>query len=272
MWFGTRGYETWVPMPAIDADFSRKGWASTSAFLNGGARVKKSAASHAEYNMAWNLGTRDALRPITDFSAGVFGDGLIYFIDPMAADKNVLPQHMAFPGQAEKGAPVLLKGAKPTFSNTPANTLRYPSRSATYAAGTTTTSLYLPIPPGSVAWVGAHGSATGTAKVRVTPVSGALTTLTLLPVTSTTRVNASFTGTGIVIDFTVPAASTLTLSGLIAQILPAGAVPAAGGFISGQGHSGCSFAEEPVVTAYSAVLEAAQVGMTAKLVEVGAWL
>lgn len=65
-------------------------------------------------------------------------------------------------------------------------------------------------------------------------------------------------------------ADTITLSGLILQVLPTGSVPAPGTFISGQGNSGCQFTEEPKETAYSARWDL--VGISAVLVETGSWL
>lgn len=63
---------------------------------------------------------------------------------------------------------------------------------------------------------------------------------------------------------------TITLSGLILQVIPTGNVPAPGNYISGQGNSGCQFSEEPKETAYSRALDL--VSISAKLVETGVWL
>lgn len=62
---------------------------------------------------------------------------------------------------------------------------------------------------------------------------------------------------------------TLTLAGLVAQVLPNGEPPPTGSFKSGRGHSGCRFAGMPTVTGYSAVLD--KVSVSATLVETGSW-
>jgi len=85
------------------------------------------------------------------------------------------------------------------------------------------------------------------------------------------RVNTEFPQTessGIVVKFDpVTTSKTFTLYGLIVQILPTGQAPAAGDFISGQGHSGCQFVGKPSKTPYSAKLD--RVGATARLEETG---
>lgn len=300
MWFGTRGYMQHVPMPAFNQDFSKQGFSTSTEGLNGSAQVRTSAASHKVYNMSWNLAARDDLRPIVDYHDGLFGRGLIYFIDPMTSDKNVLPQHWAFPAQSALDAPILFDTKRPTTVPTSANSLLYPSTSIQYSMQTEVESVYLPIPPGMVAWVGVHGSADGWGGVRVTPftredVAGAAEYPVLLSVTDSTRVNTAFSsaewggielslGTGVgtfgglypALDLypslsTFPReaampATSVVLSGLIVQMLPVGVTPATGNFISGQGHSGCKFEKAPQQTAYSARLDKA--GLSAKLVEV----
>jgi len=267
LWFGTRSYMQYVPQPAYNADFSKVGWSAESQYKSGRAGVRTSLASHKVYNMSWNLASRDALRPITDYADGVYGEELIYFLDPMTMDKNVLPQHWAFPASACSDAPPLIKNQIPVQVATPANGLAYPVKSAQYTVAGSSEKVYIPIPPGYVAWVGVHGSATGSAAVTVTPDGGAASNVALLSVTSTTRVNKQITGTGFELSLT--GTGTLTLSGLVVQVLLSGVTPDVGGFISGQGHSGCKFASQPVQTAYSAALD--KVGMTAKLVEVDSW-
>jgi len=279
LWFGTRAYMQYVPQPAFNADYSKAGWDAGSQFLNGGASVRRSAGAHKVYNMAWNLASRDTLRPITDYAEGVYGDGLIYFLDAMTMDKNVLPQGWAFP--AQPGAPSLLSKAKPTIVDTEVNSQGYPSKSAVYTLSATSVSksIYIPIPPGYTAWVGVHGTSVAAAtdpntgapinapSVLVTPNTGTGGPVALLPVDTPNRVNTTVAGSGFELSLT--GAGTLTIAGIIVQVLPIGATPSGGGVISGQGHSGCAFASQPSQTAYSAALD--KVGMTATLVEVGIW-
>jgi hypothetical protein len=62
---------------------------------------------------------------------------------------------------------------------------------------------------------------------------------------------------------------SLTLTGVMAQIHPNGVVPQPGRFISGQGHSGCSFNDNPVLSNYSAAID--RVGLTVDLIETEGW-
>lgn len=282
MWFGTRGHEQWIKAPMTGADFSRKKYTTTLAYLNGGAAVQASRTSHAEYQMTWNVASRREMRPIQDFQSHAYDndplakrmvkENLVYFIDPMEQDLNLAPIFWGNPILSATDAPSLIQGARPVPVATPSNTLHYPSFSAQYTVPSNPTfrSFYMPCPPGFTLWVGAHGSASG-ASVQVTPAGGAAVQLPLLAVTSQTLVGSAFTS-GIDISLSGFAGTTITLSALIIQCLPTGSVPQPGSYISGRGHSGCAFGDEPKVTAYSSVNRRAEVGMTASLIEVGAWL
>lgn len=274
IWFGTKAYMSWVPAPAINVDASKQGWTSQSNYLNGGAYVRKSTSSHKEYSFTWNNTTRDRVRSVTDYADGLFGD-VIYWADPFVMDMNMLPQYWAAPMQGLDDG-IILSGSetRPTSIATPANQLGYPTTSAVYTvvSGDTKPTLWVPIPPGYTGWVGAHGQAGTGGTVVATPTTGGdnlgtPTTLDLLDVSSVTRVNYSTAEQGVQIS--LGGSGTITLSGIMVQVLPTGVVPPLGGFISGQGHSGCTFASQPVLTQYSAVLD--RVGVTAKLVETQAW-
>lgn len=230
--------------------------------------------------MSWPPRSRDTYRPLLDMASGMFGDGLIYFIDPMAMDKNVLPEHWAFPAQAALDGPVLLGDTRPNTIQTPTNSNGYPALSVQYPTTGTSASLYIPIPPGYVAWVGQHGSSDGVGGVRVTPIQPGDVAITpvfpsMLPVTSTTRVDTSFSGDtlqGISLDLAVSTATAVFISGVIVQILANGVTPAPGGFISGQGNSGCRFEQKPTQTPYSTGTPESELAISAKLAEVGGWL
>lgn len=277
IWFGTRKYMQWVPAPAINADFSRAGWASKTQFLNGGASVRRSFSGHKEYSMSWNLAARDYLRPITDYAEGIYGSGSIYFLDPMAMDKNILPQNWATPGLAGLDAMPLIRGVKPTVAENGTITLGYPAFSATYMAVGVAEKVWLPVPPGYSLWLGFHGANIANGRVQATPTLGSLSypAVDLVPLGMVdTRVNTEFVGgtyDGVELALKITGNNTdaVRLDGLIAQVLPTGSVPLTGGFVSGQGHSGTQFESQPVTTAYSAALD--KVGMSAKLVETNTW-
>lgn len=282
LWIGTRGHMKWVRYPQVDGTtFGKGGFSSTLEYKNGGARINSSRSAYKQYQFGW-LGTRDEMRFILDLADGLYDNSdqteLVYFVDSQAADKNLLPAMWAAPAVAASDGLTLFPGQPTMLSQTPANNLDYPARSATFTTNVASSSCFIPVPPGCTAWVGAHGSATGSAGVLVTQTNG-LTTgaqaqLTMLDVTDATRVNASFDASvcdGIIISYTNGGAGstdTVTISGMIVQILPNGVTPEGGGFISGQGHSGCQFSGKPSITPYGFD----QIGVSAKLIETGAWL
>lgn len=290
LWLGTRGYETWVSGPQSGGDTSRIGFSGTIQYINGGMGVVASQAAHREYSWTWgNATSADDIRPIIDFAEGVFDDqdgvNLIYFVDPMASQRNILPQNWATPSLGLGDGMPLLNDTAPQPVDTPANNYRYPARGVRYAGGTDQARLYLPIPPGFTLWVGVHGSATGAGAVKADVVRGAntqsTTTFTMLG-TDATLVNTSFDrsapdddtqpgGIELYVD-TTTSGSTVTLYAMVAQILPTGRTPQGGMFISGQGHSGCQFNGHPTETPYLAADGRYLEAMTAKLVETGAWI
>lgn len=280
IWFGTRGREQWVPAPAVNVGASKVGWQTQMNYLNGGALVRRSVASHKEFNLSWSLTTRERIRRVTDYADGVYGQGPIYWLDPFVADTNLLPAYWAAPFMAAYDGPRLVTpNGSITAEETDDNNLGYPAESAVITVGTgAQPEVYIPLPPNYTAWVGAAGVAGGgTAGVQVLEAHGPTatdnaTTLTLLGVNDSTRFNHMVDGsdgaTGIVIRFT--GSGTFTLSGMIVQVLPDGRNPEQGGFISGQGHSGARFQSQPQLTQYNAVLD--RVGLSATLVETEAWL
>lgn len=168
--------------------------------------------------------------------------------------------------------------ARPVIAATGANSLGLPYESATYTvnpAGTSPT-VWVPVPPGYTAWVGAYGSNGSGGTLTVTPTTGPNTygstsTLTLIPTTNGTWYNYSVDSTGITgIQLGFGGSGSLTITGIMVQILPTGTNPITNGFISGQGNSGCSFGTQPTLTNYSAAMD--RVGLSAKLVETQAWL
>lgn len=281
IWFGTRAHMQWVVAPQINMEAGRRGYAATAGYINGGAFVRRSATAAKGYNLSWTLKKRDEIRAITDYADGVYGPGAIFFLDPFAMDRNVLPQYLAVPALGAIDAPLLIgeyDDDRPTIGATTPNNLGYPVNSAVFNldANSVANPVWVPCPPGYSLWVGVHGGTTGTAGVRITPTlssggTGTVVTPTLLSATNTQRVNTQVNGdnyNGALIS--LGGVGTLTLHGLIAQVLPNGVTPDTGGFVSGQGHSGCSFVEEPTLTNYSAALD--RVGLSVNLVETEGWV
>lgn len=278
VWFGTKQYAQWIPAPAVNVEMSRTGFASRADFLGGGAAVRRSKTSSRTFNFAWNLTSRSAVQPIIDFADGLYGNGLMYYADPFAMDRNALPVWCAAPYMNAYDGPWIANGVRPTLLDNGTSTNGYPIESAIYTLNSAkpTQEVYVPIPPGYTAYIGAHGAVlSGTPLVTVTAYStasgGPTTNLTLLSKTDAPT-NFSVSGDtyrGFSIKLGATTSGTLRLDGLMAQVLPNGAVSPVGGFISGQGTSGMSFVSQPVTTGYSAVMD--KVGMTASLAETEAW-
>lgn len=269
MYFGTQDRMTWVRCPTIDSDISKVGWSATSLFLNGGASVRGSVASHKEYQFNWSLASAEETSKVNDYADGLYGNGLIYFLDPFAVQTNVLPQHWAVPAQGIEDAPTFDKSdLRPTGVATGSNDFGYPTTSAVYTfnVGSEFRSLWIPLPDGYTFHFGAHGTATDTARVTLNgdDITG------LIPVASSVRTNTTVTGVpGVVISFA--GEGNLTLAGMIAQIRPTGDTVPEGDFISGRGHSGCRFASKPNVQGYSSPQAMDFQSISAVLIETGDW-
>jgi hypothetical protein len=284
MWLGSRGHEQWVKAPATSADFSRKKFTTQLNFVNGGAAMLGSRMTHAEYNMDWNVASRLEMRAILDFASHVYdndplakfmvADNLIYFIDPMEMDLNLAPAHWGHGALSATDAPSLLSDVRPITVATGVNTSRYPTFSAQYTLTTASIprSFYIPVPPGHTLWAGFHGSATGNGGIQATPVDGVAGKLTPLGLTGQQVVDQFSGVTGVDFQLTGDAGDIITHTALILQVLRDGKMPEGGGYISGRGHSGCAFADEPTITALSTTHHRAEVSGAAKLVEVGAWI
>lgn len=278
MWFGTRDRMKWVECPAVNVSASKTGVFIKTDYLSGGVNVKRSASAYKQYELSWEMRTRSEMRLITDFADQLFGTGAIYWADPFVMDTNMLPQSFGAPFLGGLDGIILSgKTERPTLVRTDTNNNGYPTQSVIYTVGTETKpTTWVPVPPGYTAWVGAHGVAGSGGTVRVTPttagyVLGTPVDLPLLSVIGTTRVNQSFDSTvcdGITVA--LGGSGTLTLSALIVQLLPTGVTPTVGDYISGQGQSGCSFAEQPELNQYSAALD--KVGLSVQLVETQQWL
>lgn len=174
MYFGTQERMAWVKCPTTDADISKVGWSNSSLFLNGGASIRRSASSHKEYQFTWGLASAADIAAIKDYSDGIYGQGLIYFLDPFAMSYNLLPQYWAAPRLGAEDAPTFNGSlVRPTLVDTETNSLGYPTKSAVYTFDTSSefAQIYIPLPTNYTFHFGAHGSSTGTAAVVVSTSS-----------------------------------------------------------------------------------------------------
>lgn len=247
MWFGTRAFMQQIATPRVLSDYARVGWEAATQYESGNRGIESSVNKHQEYFFDWGYISREKVRQVTDYADGVYGTGLLYFIDPVAADQNVLPQSWATPALAGHDATPMAGNDRPALSANTDQSQGYPAEMATYTleADTVLRPLYVPIPPGCVAWVGVHGDSSAQDRVKVTPftgtTAGTVVHPTILSVSTATRVNTEVEGTGLELSLDPTTPGECPLVGLIVQILPDGQAPQTGGFISGQGHAGCKF-------------------------------
>lgn len=285
MWFGPRGYETWINMPRIDMDSVHQHVGQRADQIRGGVSIRQSAAGHQEYGMTWNPAKRDDIALIQDVIDGHYdsteGRGLIHFLDPAAMDKNLLPRLWAAPYLCALGAPSLTKGTKPTLADTGGTVHRLPSRSATFTTTTSATNhlqLYVPIPPGHTARLGLYGPTAQTNKIRVRTINGTFTgASTILNVnvnanygTGLTSFAASATRTGILIDLNPVAGSVALTTGLL-RIDQGTAAAAPSAFLSGRGHSGCQVEPGSLSSVVHNVYYD-RMSTSVRLIETGSWL
>jgi len=275
-YMGTREKLFEVKAPAVNMPSSKIGFSSELNFLNGGADVRRSTAAAKRYSMTWNVMTRDEARVVLDLADGIYGNGPIYWHDPFAADRNALPQWWASPMQGIIDGLPLNADDRGVAVDTPANNLDLPLKSIEYNVllGTTRT-VWIPIPQGYTAWVGAYGIDGTGGRLEAIPtvnsqVDGANTPLTFLDFTDNSRFSNSFSSNDFDgVKIALGGAGTVTLTGIMVQVLKNGKMPQPGKFISGQGNSGCSFIAQPDYTPYSAALD--KVGLVAEMVETGGW-
>lgn len=277
MLFGTREFMQEIRDPDVDPSYELAGWGEATPFLNGGLGVASSVAGHREYFFTWSNVTRDEARKITDYADGVYGVGPLYMFDPVAADRNVLPQSWATASLAGYDAIPWAGNTRPVLSAQADQSQGYPVEKATYTlvADTPLRSVFVPIPAGFSAWVGVHGDAGAAGRVKVTPFTGAVAGTkvnpTILSVSTTTRVNELVEGTGFELSLDVSSPGACPVVAVIAQILPDGVSPEPGGFISGQGNAGLKFLGRPVVVPNTVADGLELVTVSAKLGEVQRW-
>jgi len=276
-YIGTKRRMTEVRAPSVNMQASKQGFANELQFTNGGASVRRSVASHKRYTLTWNFVERDDARVILDLADGLYGTGDIYWHDPFVADRNVLPQWWATPSIGGYDGLPLNAATRGDLKDTPTNTLGLPLESIEYTVvENQSRTVWVPIPPGYTAHVGVYGEDGTGGTVEATPTlagedAAPTDTLTLLAASDNSRFNYTVAASDGYdgVELRLGGAGTVTLSGMMVQVLEDGASPEAGGFISGQGHSGVSFLSQPNYTPYSAVYTRA--GLAAQFVETGGW-
>lgn len=280
MYFGTKRKMRWVKIDAPGREQITAGYSERLDYLNGGVGLRRSRSGHQEYMLTWNVMTREQARHVTDYAHGIYGDGFIYFVDPAATDLNLLNPAWAAPGIGAKDGVPLAGDTRPTLVDNPNLSLDYPVDMARYTltAADRRRSFYVPIPPGFVAHVGAHGGAS-TLGIQIQPTqsgvaSGAPLVAPVLPTSSAQRFSHSVVASGAQpgVEISIqPGDGEITLAGLMVQVVEAGTPASTGGFISGHGSSGCEFEGTPRSTPYRIADGTERVGLSVKLIETEDW-
>lgn len=267
IWFGSPSVKMqWVPAPAPGLSRSYGGYYEGVTMENGKRKSRRSAQTYSTFSMSFfgNANDLSGTNVYGKYMGGFYGKGPFYFSDYYSGLQNAMCAEWASPALIEQGFSNTTSNT-PTFANTASNTFNQPPRTATWSitdgVGLFTKKMTIAIPPTHTLDIGASGSATGTAVVRVQPYNpdGSLastTNLTLLSATTTTRMNASFAGssyTAVDIYFTrtSTATSTLTITSMMAILRETTATAVlTGNHQDGEGHHGLTFSGESTSESY----------------------
>lgn len=296
LWFGTTDRMQWVATPNRGADVSPEGWSAGGATLQGGAFQLNSFSSARNYIFEWPpSSSREAAQLMKSYADGTFGRGLIYFVDPLIYDTNVLPAMWADPSMAVgEESHLLSPGATISYAPTTGNPdFQLPVRTVTYdfsSAGVMSdatlddsNSVFLPIPDGFQLVIGVLGSYSGGGAVRYSRVSlgGATSGAVAIPALSpagTSLFSAVITpapgevGVRIWVGKTASGAASATLTALHARLVKVGSTLSGPNYwVGGQGHSGCRFSGKPTYMNHTGV-DGGQVSYAATFREVGSWV
>jgi len=289
IYFGNANFQTWITAPQSGMTAGSSGYSSTIDLLNGRSFVKRSYGASRKFSPNW-LGPINGtdltqnLQTIKDFADGVYGTGNVYWLDPYAIDKNVLPPHWASPGLTGKDWPTLnsttptvttLAGTNNVYAN------NFPQTYATYTGSGTTKYIDIIIPSSYYFHFGWHATSSGlvassvpgfsvTKYLRTTNVADATIEYPAsLAAGGTTRTNLVVNGnTYSMVRITFTANSgTSSIVGAIAQVLSS-ASATTGVFIPGKGTSALQFASPVEIEYYSSAINSGQVGLSTTFVEV----
>lgn len=294
LWFGTQNRMEWLPTPNRGADVSSLGWSEGGSLLSGGAWQHNSFNSAKQYIFEWpGSSSREAADRMKSYFNGTYGRGLIYFIDPLIYDMNILPASWADPSIAVGSeANTFVPGVDPIGvpASGPAN-WDLPVTQAFYdlsnIGGTDpgtlddSNSVFIPIPSGYQLYLGSAYSFSGDARVRYSRVSlGGATSGSFIVAPSNVDLfstivtpNPGEVGVRIWVGKPVGSgAATLSINSIMARLFPGGSNPTGPmKWVGGQGNSGCRFSGPPTQINFSGV-NGGQVSYAASFTEVGSWV
>lgn len=285
VYFGNANKQTWIKAPQSGMKASSQGWVNEQQLLNGRSVIKRSAASHRVFEMSWlgpmNVDSLSAsLHTIKDFADGVYGDGPFYWLDPYATNQNLFAPHWATPSLGSNGWPELAPELTASYATATVGN-DYPSKYVSYITDDNFVSankFVIIIPTDYTLNFGWHGPAGGaTQGIRIVPYlrtdGTAATALnpTMITAGGTIRTNTKIKGdtySHVEIFVATDAASELSITGMIAQVLPENASVASGGFITGRGTTELEFNSFPQIEYYSATVNDGQIGLSISMVEI----
>jgi len=269
MYFGNKARMKWVKCPDSGMGMNGARYSTEGIFLNGGSYVRNSATGHRVYDVNWNFLRANEKDEIRSYLDGVYGPGLIYFLDPFAMPRNVLPTAWASPAVAADGGPSLVGGlaSQPTKVTVTPAVPASPVSAAVYALESATVfkEVWVPVPDGFQLHMSARYTAPGTGKVTATRDGGATTTVAGTGATTTLAAGPS--------GYTVRLAGTgaLTLTYIMAQVLPVGQTPDFSRFYPGVGHSGVRLSGDINDVGYSSPQALDYSALSFTMRETGTW-
>jgi hypothetical protein len=284
VYFGNKEKQQWIKAPKTGLKATNSGRVVQNDYLSGRSSIKRSKASKREYDPSWlgyqNSEDGTSIYVLKDFADGLYGDGPFYFLDPYAVDQNVLAPHWAAPMLTEKDWPSLSSDLSATFV-AQSSSNNYPTRYASYSTPDdyeSANKFTIIIPQDYALNFGWHGPTAGSSTgVRVVPYlrsNGAADTAinpTKIATTVNSRTNTKIKGdtySYVEIFIATEDASTVNITGMIAQILPENSSVAQGGFISGRGTTAIEFSQIPEIEYYSAAIGDGLIGLSAGWIEV----
>lgn len=292
LWFGNTTKFVAIPTPDLPFSATDGGYGDSMDFESGGSTAIVSQGFAKRYDFSWDI-QASTIDRVKRFRQGSYGTGLLNFANPFAFQTNLFSPAWAEPGLIEGGDWPNTGDNTPSFSAVSTNSYDQPLRKATWSITTSAntapteshSSFIIPIPPTMTLWLGVSGAVTGTAVHHViahniAAASSTGSNLTSLTDTSSTRLNASFSGASydyveVFNDWrTSTATSTAVVTSRLAQLWPTGTTPTlTGNHLPGDGHTGLRFLGGSMTSSYR-VLGVSDhfAGLGFSLVEVGAWL
>jgi hypothetical protein len=292
MWFGTKEHMQWIDTPLTGANVSTSGNVANVDLINGGAHVRNSFDSNKNYNFTWGSSVdRRMSSIIRAYRNGSYGRGLIYFIDPMYYETNILPQRWADPSMSlNYEAPGIAgQSHQPSITYTQNNNNGLPVNSVSYTFKPNESydglksgdSIWIPVPPGAELIIWAHYSSIGGASIKVREGGVADQTYDLIETpadeTSPTPLVIDGGDDGSYAEMYISTnkatvQSVITVSAMTARIRWPGLGEITEPYwYTGEGHSGCKFVGSPTVYNNSGI-GGGQVSLSCELKEVGSWV